>query len=272
VGAAPATPPQATPPVYSALPPRAPVPVETEPVPPLTRVGALVPAPSPAPLPGPTYRVRKDGETLEEVAQKTLGSSKRWLDIHRLNPGVGQEGSLLAGMMLHLPADARIVGDEPIKPLPSLHPDRPHSKPRVVLPLTGTYLCEVDEHQVLHLPRALREQLTNPETVLVSPGPDKCLWLTDQTHLERLGKRLEESSAPENEVRIFKRLYFAQIEKLPVNTGGRVVISRRMATFAGLSRKVVLVGIGDHFEVWDEARWRVYTKEQSENTQARLAN
>src|SRR5690606_34943249 len=98
------------------------------------------------------------------------------------------------------------------------------------------------------------------------------LWVTDQAHLEHLGKRLEESTAPEADVRVFKRLYFAQIDQAPINAGGRVVISQRLARFAGLGRKVVLVGIGDHFEVWDEATWRRYTREQSASAHGRLSD
>ena len=99
--------------------------------------------------------------------------------------------------------------------------------------------------------------------VLVSPGPDQCLWLTDPTHQERLADRLEHSPAREVDVRVFKRLYYAQTEKAEVGADGRVTISDRLAQFAGLSQEVVLVGIDDHFELWDAARWKQYTQAKS---------
>ncbi len=98
--------------------------------------------------------------------------------------------------------------------------------------------------------------------MLISPGPDKCLWLTNQPHLERLGERLDQSQANEADVRVFKRLYFAQTEKLSVNADGRVSIPDRLASFAGLHQELVLVGIDDHFEVWDAGRWRQYTQQK----------
>ena len=64
-------------------------------------------------------------------------------------------------------------------------------------------------------------------------------------------------------MRVFKRLYFAQTEKLPVNADGRVGIPDRLASFAGLHQELVLVGIDDHFEVWDAVRWRQYTQQKS---------
>ena len=137
-----------------------------------------------------------------------------------------------------------------VRPLPALRPKSPAPKAKA-LPLTGTYQCSLDEKGQLTLPRAIRDQLNSSDTVLLSPGPDKCLWLTNQPHLERLGERLDQSQANEADVRVFKRLYFAQTEKLSVNGDGRVTIPERLGQFAGLRQEIVLVGIDDHFEVWD---------------------
>jgi MraZ protein len=95
--------------------------------------------------------------------------------------------------------------------------------------------------------------------VLISPGPDKCLWLTNQPHLDRLTTRLENSPAREADLRVFRRLYYAQTVKVPMKEG-RVAIADRLAQFAGLDQELVLVGIDDHFEIWDAARWRRYTQ------------
>jgi MraZ protein len=218
-----------------------------------------------APAPGPVqiYHVR-GSETLQDIARRTLGSPERWGDIHKLNPALKADTPLHAGMTVRLPADACVQADdtEPVKPLPALRP-KPTPPKAKVLPLTGTYQCSLDEKSQLTLPRALRDQLDSDDTVLLSPGPDKCLWLTNSAHLERLGERLDQSQAHEADVRVFKRLYFAQTEKLTVNSDGRVSIPERLAQFAGLHQELVLVGIDDHFELWDAARWRQYTQQKS---------
>jgi MraZ protein len=151
---------------------------------------------------------------------------------------------------------------EPVKPLPLLRtkPPTPRAK---VLPFLGTYPCRLDEKGRLTLPQAIRDQLGGSDIVLLSPGPDKCLWLTNQPHLECLSERLDQSQANEADVRVFKRLYFAQTEKRTIDSDGRVAIPERLGQFAGLHQDVVLVGIDDHFEVWDTARWRAYTQEKS---------
>jgi MraZ protein len=218
-----------------------------------------------APAPGPVQLYHVHGtETLQDIARRTLGSNDRCGDLLKLNPTLKADTPLSSGTTVRLPADACVQGDdsEPVKPLPMLRP-KPASPRTRVLPLTGTYQCSLDEKGQLTLPRSLRDQLGGSETVLLSPGPDKCLWLTNQPHLERLGERLEQSQASEADVRVFKRLYFAQTEKLAVNGDGRVAVPERLAQFAGLHQEVVLVGIDDHFEVWDAARWRHYTQQKS---------
>jgi MraZ protein len=223
-----------------------------------------------APAPGPvqTYHVHSP-ETLQDIARRTLGSSDRVSELHKLNPMLKTDVPLSAGTTVRLPGDACVQADdvEPVKPLPALR-SKPAPPKAKVLPLTGTYQCSLDEKGQLTLPRALRDQFGGCDTVLLSPGPDKCLWLTNQPHLERLGERLEQSQANEADVRVFKRLYFAQTEKLPVNGDGRVGIPERLAQFAGLHQEVVLVGIDDHFEVWDAARWRQYTQQKSAGSRA----
>lgn len=218
-----------------------------------------------APNPGPVQFYHAHGsETLRDIARRTLGSGERAADLHKLNPAIKMDEPLSSGATVRLPADACVQADETetVKPLPVLHAKPTPAKAKA-LPLTGTYQCSLDEKGQLTLPRALRNQLNGSETVLVSPGPDKCLWLTNQPHLERLGERLDQSHANEADVRVFKRLYFAQTEKLPVNDEGRVAIPERLGQFAGLHQEVVLVGIDDHFEVWDAARWRSYTQQKS---------
>lgn len=210
-----------------------------------------------------TYQVRTKTETLPDIARRTLGSSDRVGDILRLNPDLKPDTVLPLGAIVRLPADACVAEDpDAVKPLPSLRAKTPAAKPKI-LPLTGTFACNLDEHKNLTLPKAIRDQLGNCDTVLVSPGPDHCLWLTNHTHLERLSERIEQSPAREADVRVFKRLYYAQTEKTPVTAEGRVAVSDKLAQFAGLSQELVIVGIDEHFEIWDAAHWKQYTQQKS---------
>jgi MraZ protein len=277
-------PPPANKPSTEAAPPEpkapkaAPPPLPTPAAPPLTEpAGPSGPAPLPpqdkpipgepplAPPPGPVQNyTARGGETMRDIARRTLGSAERWTDIHKHNPMFSADTVFAAGTIVRLPGEACVQSeDAEVRPLPVMHPKAGPARPKVVLPLTGTYPANLDDKKTMTLPPAIREQLGGADILLISPGPDQCLWLTNPAHLERLAQRLEQSPAHEIDVRVFKRLYFAQTEKATLSAEGRVTIPERLAQFAGLHQEVVLVGIDDHFELWDAAHWRQYTQQKS---------
>jgi MraZ protein len=124
--------------------------------------------------------------------------------------------------------------------------------------LTGTYPRSLDEKGRFALPKKLREALTEPTALFVTPGPDQSLWLYTEAELERLAGRLDEAPATDAEARVFRRLYFAQTEAVDVDKTGRVLVPERLARFAGLQKDVILIGVRDHMELWDAARWQGY--------------
>jgi MraZ protein len=124
--------------------------------------------------------------------------------------------------------------------------------------LTGTHPRSLDDKKRLALPRRLREQLGEPPTLYVTPGPDQCLWLFTQDGLERLAAKLEQAPAGDADARAFRRLYFAQTEAVDLDRSGRILIPDRLAQFAGLQHEVVLLGVRDHLELWDAGRWQEY--------------
>jgi DNA-binding transcriptional regulator/RsmH inhibitor MraZ len=71
--------------------------------------------------------------------------------------------------------------------------------------LTGTYPRTLDEKNRLALPKRFREQLGEPETLYVTPGPDQCLWLYTQRSLEQLAEKLDQAAIPDGQWAAFRR-------------------------------------------------------------------
>jgi MraZ protein len=249
----------------------------TPPMPPPSSEGSKPSAPD-----TPLYKVRGKGETLREIARRTLGSGDRWRQIYRLNPDLQPELIVPSGKYVLLPADAKVDAakcDGPmeggqaesehtgpskpdvtaVRPLPVVRPHRPQMSEKSLAPLTGTYSCQLDTRSLV-LPKEVAEQLGKVETMLLTPGPDRCLWLGTQASVARVLDRVEKSGATDHEVQAFRRLYFAQTEKASVNDSGKMMIPEKLAEYAGLGKEMVLVGIDDHFELWDAARWQHYSQ------------
>jgi hypothetical protein len=54
----------------------------------------------------PVYRVRGSGETLQEIARRTMGDSRKWDRIFRLNPTLNPNQLIPGGTLLRLPPEA----------------------------------------------------------------------------------------------------------------------------------------------------------------------
>jgi len=134
------------------------------------------------------------------------------------------------------------------------------------LPLTGTHACKLDDGRRLILPKEVREQLGEAPALFFTPGPDQCLWLCTAAGLEKRMEQVDRSSADDAQARARRRLYFSQTEKCAVkwDQSGECSIPERLVQFAELRQEVVLVGVGDHFELWDAQRWQQYVQQNTE--------
>src|SRR5262245_6487050 len=129
--------------------------------------------------------------------------------------------------------------------------------------LTGTYPRTLDDKNRLALPKRAREQLADPEKLFVTPGKDQCLWLFTQEALDQFATQLDQAPETDTEVLLFRRLFFPQIEAVDVDANGRILVPDRLLREAGLQHDVVLLGVRNHLELWDAARWQSYERENA---------
>ena len=62
------------------------------------------------------------------------------------------------------------------------------------------------------------------------------------------------------------RLLFSGAAEVELDQLGRILVPDYLKSYAGLGQRVVIVGVYDRLEVWDEARWHHYKEEVEKNT------
>ena len=129
--------------------------------------------------------------------------------------------------------------------------------------LTGTHPRTLDDKKRLTLPKRIREQVGEAEQLFVTRGADQSLWIYTKEELEHLSARLDQAPATDAEARVFRRLFFAQMEEVELDRTGRILIPDRLVQFAGLEHEVVLLGVRDHLELWNAARYQAYFAQHS---------
>ena len=98
--------------------------------------------------------------------------------------------------------------------------------------LTGTHPRTLDDKKRLALPKRIREQIGEETPLFATPGPDQSLWIYTKDELERLSAKLDQTSATDAEARVFRRLFFAQMEEVELDRTGRILIPDRLVQFA----------------------------------------
>lgn len=134
------------------------------------------------------------------------------------------------------------------------------------MPLTGTHTRTLDDKHRLAIPKRMREQFgeKDAEDFYVAPGPDRSLELHSPNGFERLAERRSALSSSRADVRNYLRVFYSQAESVQVDGQGRIRIPERLVNFAGLSKEVVLLGVQEHVEIWDLARWREFLERQND--------
>jgi MraZ protein len=130
--------------------------------------------------------------------------------------------------------------------------------------LTGTFSRAVDEKLRVAIPKPFRDRLAkSPRGVLfVAPGTDGSLAIYPEETFSRLAERLTQVSPTGQDVRAFSRLFFSQAQSVELDGQGRIRIPPDLGQLAGIDKEAVLIGVQDHLELWDRARWEAYLQDK----------
>lgn len=107
------------------------------------------------------------------------------------------------------------------------------------------------------LPKKMRELLKGTSFVLTR-GLDRCLAGYDSVEYEIKAKELFQTSILESNKLAEKRVLFASTVYVDIDEQGRFVIPKHLLDFSKLQKSVAIIGVGDHFELWDGEEWNKY--------------
>lgn len=96
--------------------------------------------------------------------------------------------------------------------------------------------------------------------VTISPQ-DRCLWLYTLTAWEDVERKLVSLPTLNASTRKLKRMLIGHADDCEMDASGRILLPTPLREFAMLEKKIVLVGQGDKFEIWDETHWHSHRDE-----------
>jgi MraZ protein len=107
---------------------------------------------------------------------------------------------------------------------------------------------------------ALAGSADSPErTLIITADPSRCLLVYPRATWEPIQARLMALSSFNEQIRGLQRLLVGHADEVDMDGTGRILVPPALRQYAGLEHRVVLVGQGSKFELWDEAKWQQET-------------
>src|SRR3990172_12275719 len=92
--------------------------------------------------------------------------------------------------------------------------------------------------------------------LVLTADADGCLLLYPQPEWQPIREKLMQLSAFNPRIRALQRFLVGHAEDVVMDAAGRVLISPTLRSYAVLDKRVMLIGQGNKFELWDETKWQ----------------
>jgi len=126
----------------------------------------------------------------------------------------------------------------------------------------GEYQASLSGAGRFLLPKKIRELLKG-NVFILTKGVDSCLAGYDKEDWEKRASDLLSPSLLQPTDLKERREIFSSLSYLEIDEQGRFVIPKSLLTYAELTKEVVIIGVGDHFEIWSPNRWKEYAHTSS---------
>ena len=104
--------------------------------------------------------------------------------------------------------------------------------------------------------------LESPQCLIIYPEQ---IWLNVREKIQTL------PSGSHPLVKSYQRLVLGYAETIEIDRAGRVLLPAVLKKLVGLDKDVVLVGLGNRFELWDLQKWEIETEKALQVSQDDLA-
>lgn len=118
---------------------------------------------------------------------------------------------------------------------------------------TGEYHHNLDAKGRMIIPVKLREDLSG--AFVVTRSLDGCLSMYRPEEWDVLERKLNSLPMTNEKARRLKRFLLGGAVSCELDRQGRILVPQVLRDQAELNKDVVLVGVGDHVEIWASEKW-----------------
>lgn len=131
----------------------------------------------------------------------------------------------------------------------------------------GQEIYSVDNKGRVNIPAKMRKVIS-PEandTFTVTRGIEKCIEVYPLDEWKIYEERFEKLNHYDPKNRFFLRKILMWSEETSLDGQQRISIPKKLIEFAGIKNKVLIVGMGNHIELWDPDEFDKYLGSHEES-------
>lgn len=117
----------------------------------------------------------------------------------------------------------------------------------------GQYFHSLDQKGRLTIPAKYRELLGRE--VIITKGFDLNLLVMPVEVFESWANQINEQNYADPNARLLRRYLFSNGEQVEVDRTGRILIPQYLREKANLNSDIVIIGVGNFFEIWSKENW-----------------
>ncbi len=122
----------------------------------------------------------------------------------------------------------------------------------------GEYNHNLDDKGRVAVPAKFRAILKSG--AVVTKGLDNCLFLYSKKEWQELAMKLAKLPISKSNTRAFSRLMLGGAMDVNFDNQGRIMLPEYLRKFAGLKKNLIIAGLYNRLEIWDETAWNKYKK------------
>lgn len=123
----------------------------------------------------------------------------------------------------------------------------------------GEYQLNFSGRGRIVLPKKIRQEIKG-KVLILSRGFENCIWGFTPEKFEEEAHKTLGFSATEERARMLRRYLFSGSVPVELDSQGRFVIPSALLTYAKVGEEAIIIGAGDHFEVWNSKFWKKHLK------------
>ncbi|MFH0819752.1 MAG: division/cell wall cluster transcriptional repressor MraZ [bacterium] len=132
----------------------------------------------------------------------------------------------------------------------------------------GEYRHNLDQKGRIAVPSKFRINLK--DGAVVTRGLDECLFLYSKKEWQKLAEKLANLPVGRANSRAFSRLMLGGAMEVNIDKQGRIILPDYLRSYAGIRKKVVVAGLYNRVEIWDEEKWEEF-KVEAEKSSSEIA-